>query len=162
MHEEFCIVSDFPEIILKDEENRPHCENGPSHRWRDGWELYHWHGTQVPEEWIKGRDSLTPEIALKQENMELRRAACEILGWDKILTALKAKVIDEDPDPEIGTLVEVQLPDLPNRAKFLRVRCGTGRQFAIGVPPAMTKALDAQAWIIGLDPKDFNRPEIRA
>jgi len=49
LHEDFCMVSDFPEILLKDEQNRPHCENGPSHKWRDGWSLYHWHGVSIPE-----------------------------------------------------------------------------------------------------------------
>jgi len=53
MHEKFCIVSDFPEIIKIDNQNMPHCEDGPSHRWRDGWSLYHWHGTSIPQEWIE-------------------------------------------------------------------------------------------------------------
>lgn len=162
MHEEFCMVCDFPEVILKDDQNRPHCENGPSHRWRDGWSLYFWHGTRIPSEWIEDKDRLTPTVALGQSNMELRRAACEILGWSKILSDLKARTIDSDPDPQIGDLVEVTLPDLTQKAKFLRVQCGTGREFAIGIPPHITKALDAQAWIIGLEPSEFTKPEIRA
>ena len=162
MHEEFCMVSDFPEVILKDDENRPHCETGPSHRWRDGWSLYHWHGTKVPAEWIEDRESLTPKIALGQQNMELRRAACEILGWSNILRDLKAKTIDSDNDPQIGELVQVNLPDLREPAKFLRVRCGTGREFVIGIPPHINKALDAQAWMIGLDVSQFEVPEVRA
>lgn len=39
MHEEFCMVSDFPEVLEVDAQNRPHCDSGPSHRWRDGWSL---------------------------------------------------------------------------------------------------------------------------
>jgi hypothetical protein len=127
-----------------------------------GWGLFHWHGTQVPADWIVHREALTPQVALKTANIEQRRAACEMLGWARILSELNARVIDSDIDPEIGELVEVNLPDLPAPAKFLRVRCGTGREFAIGIPPHITKALDAQAWMIGLDPKDFTRPEIRA
>jgi len=56
----------------------------------------------------------------------------------------------------------VKLPDLREKAKFLRVQCGTGREFAIGIPPHINKALDAQAWIVGLEPSDFIKPEIRA
>ena len=108
------------------------------------------------------RQKLTPQIALKNSNIEQRRAACEILGWTRILDELKAKTIDHDNDPEIGELVQVNLPDLTTPAKFLRVRCGTGREFAIGIPPNINKALDAQAWMVGLEPKDFNRPEIRS
>ena len=160
MHEEFCLVSDFPELIRIDDQGRPHCADGPSHRWRDGWELFHWHGTVVPGQWLTDKNFLTPKIAMKEPNLEKRRAAIEIIGWDRILTELNAKTIDRDNDPEIGELVEVSLPDL-GPAKFLRVKCGTGRQFAIGVPSDITKALDAQAWIVGLDPKDFVPPEVR-
>ena len=162
MHEEFCLVSDFPEIIMVDAQNRPHCATGPSHRWRDGWALYHWHGVPIPSEWIETPSSLTPSIALVRSSLEQRRAACEILGWSRILRDLNATTIDSDPDPQIGDLVEVELPGLPNKAKFLRVRCGTGREFAIGIPPHITKALDAQAWMVGLEPSDFVKPEVRA
>ncbi len=160
MHEEFCIVSDFPEVLKVDDQNRPHCENGPSHRWRDGWSLYHWHGVRVPSEWIEARHKLTPEIAIGQKNAELRRAACEIIGWDNIIVRLNAKVIDADADPEIGTLLRVDLPDAP-REQFLRVQCGTGRLFALPVPPTMKTAIEAQSWLWGLDPSSFIKPEIR-
>jgi hypothetical protein len=161
MHEEFCLVCDFPEIILKDEQHRPHCETGPSHRWRDGWSLYHLRGVRVPSEWIERKSELKPETILTWPNLEQRRVGLEFLGWDKVLSALQARVIDKDDDPQIGDLVEVNLPDLREPAKFLRVKCGTGREFAIGIPPHITKALDAQAWIVGLEPKDFIRPEVR-
>ena len=161
MHKEFCIVSDFPEFIRIDDQNRPHCESGPSHRWRDGWSLYHWHGVAIPAEWIEERASLTPQIALTWRNIEQRRAACEILGWAKILAALKARIIHEDLDPEIGTLVEVDIPDI-GKERFLRVLCGTGREFALPVPPTMKTAIQAQAWTYGYDdPKDFLPPEVR-
>ena len=158
-----CFASERPSEINLDNEGRLHSEAGMSIRYAGtGWGLFHWHGTQVPGEWITDRAKLTPTVALKQENVELRRAACEILGWANVLRDLQAKTIDADNDPEIGELVEVKLPDLAVKAKFLRVRCGTGREFAIGIPPHITKALDAQAWVIGLEPKDFTRPEVRA
>lgn len=87
LHTDFCIVSDFPEQIHQDDQNRPHNENGPSHRWRDGWELYHWHGVKVPKEWIMDK-SITAKDALTWPNIEQRRAACEIIGWGKVLDEL--------------------------------------------------------------------------
>ena len=160
MGDDFCIVSDFPEVLKVDDRNRPHCQDGPSHRWRDGWELYYWHGVQVPKEWIMNPGHLTAKMALTWENVEQRRAACEILGWANILKELKAKVIDTDGDPEIGELVEVDLPDI-GKEKFLRVLCGTGREFALPVPPDMTSALQAQSWTWGLTPEEFKIPEVR-
>jgi hypothetical protein len=159
LHHEFCIVSDFPEILKVDDQNRPHCSDGPSHKWRDGWSLYHWHGVRIPDEWIAKKGFLTAEIALKEPNAERRRAACEMLGWNAILHALDAKVIDED-DADIGTLVEVNIPDV-GKERFLRVKCGTGREFALPVPPTMQTALEAQSWTWGLDPVSFTKPEVR-
>lgn len=161
MHEEFCIVSDFPEVIKKDEQNRPHCENGPSHRWRDGWALYHWHGVRVPQEWIENKASLTAQTALGQENVELRRAACEIVGWAKILKDLKAKTIDRNKDPEIGELIQVNLPDSKGE-RFLRVMCGTKREFCIPVPKEVKTAMQANLWTFSIDQVDASfLPEVR-
>ena len=154
MHNEFCIVSDFPQYIKLDDQRRPHCETGPSHRWRDGWSIYSWHGVQVPREWIEERHILTAEIALKWENIEQRRAACEIIGWNRILSELNAKTINKDEDPMIGELVEVNLPDA-GKELFLKVLCGTGRVFAIPVPKEMKTALQANAWTYDAEDFDF-------
>jgi hypothetical protein len=160
MHEKFCIVSDFPDTIKIDEANLPHCEDGPSHLWSDGFALYHWHGVSIPAEWIEDKQSLTAKVALQWHNIEQRRAACEILGWAKVLEELDAKVIDKDDDPEIGTLLEVELPG-SGTERFIFVQCGTGRKFAIPVPKDCgDTALAANAWTYGLD-ADTYRPEVR-
>ena len=161
MHEDFCIVSDFPEIIKIDDNNRPHAQGGPSHRWRDGWSLYYWHGVKIPNEWVTDPSSLTASKALTWANMEQRRAACEILGWNNILKELNATIIDTDADPEIGQLLEVNIPEI-GRERFLKVLCGTKREFALPVPPNMKTALEAQSWTWGLNNKTFIKPEVRS
>lgn len=158
MHEDFCIVSDFPEFIRVDDRNLPHCEDGPSHRWRDGWEIYSWHGTQIPKTWIVG-DGPTISDAISHENVEMRRCASEIIGWDVVLTELNAHTIDKDPDPEIGELIEANLPDV-GVERFLRVRCGTGRSFSLPVPPETETALSAQIWLNQWDDAS-DVPEVR-
>lgn len=160
MHPEFCIVSDFPEVLRVDDQNLPHCEDGPSHRWRDGWSLYHWHGIRIPAEWVEDKASLTAAMALHWENIEQRRAACEIVGWDRILEQLNAKTIDKDDDPMIGELVEVNLPDV-GKEKFLRVVCGTGRKFAIPMPPHVMTALEGNSWSYGVDTQILKALEAR-
>jgi hypothetical protein len=160
MHPEFCMVSDFPEVFKVDDQNLPHCEDGPSHRWRDGWSLYHWHGVRIPTEWIENKAGLTAKTALTWANVEQRRAACELVGWDRILSELKSKTIDRDEDPMIGELVEVTLPDI-GKEKFLRVVCGTGRKFALPVPPQMKTALEANAWSYAVDTKVIRSLEAR-
>jgi phage baseplate assembly protein W len=159
--DDVCFASERPSEIHLDGEGRLHYDTGMSIKYAGtGWGLYHWHGTQVPPEWIVERHKLTSKMALTWTNIEQRRAACEILGWDRILTELKSKIVDRDGDPEIGELVEVELPEI-GKERFLRVLCGTKRQFALPVPPTMKTALEAQAWTWGLDKKTFIKPEVR-
>ena len=156
-----CIISDRPRTLAFDAERRLHSETGPAIAFSDGWGVHAWHGQRIPANWIDDKASLTAKVALTWPNIEQRRAACEILGWNAVLTELKAKTIDKDPEPEIGELVEVTIPDV-GKERFLRVRCGTGRQFALPVPPDMKTALQANAWTYGIDDASkFVKPEIR-
>jgi hypothetical protein len=160
-YEDTVVFQHRPEIIKFDDQKRLHCEDGPAIRYRDGYSVYSWHGTSIPAEWIEKKSKLTPKIALTWENIEQRRCACEILGWATILRELNSTVIDADDDPMIGNLLEVDIPDI-GREKFLQVLCGTGRTFAIPVPPEMKTAIEAQAWTWGMNVNDFGAgPEIR-
>lgn len=99
MHGDFCIVSDFPEVLKVDQDNRPHCEDGPSHRWRDGFEIYHWHGYRLPigKEWvIANKANITPDLIDSEENAELRRVMLEIHGFERYVATRDATVVAED------------------------------------------------------------------
>jgi hypothetical protein len=150
-----------PEILL-DEQGRAHAPNAAALVADDG-DAYFWHGTVIPKKWITDRASLTAEVALGWRDIEQRRAACDMLGWHRILTELQATTIDRNDDPQVGELVEIVLPGRRRNARlrFLRVLCGTGREFALPVPRTVTTALEAQAWSWGLDVEDFIKPEIR-
>jgi hypothetical protein len=78
----------------------------------------------------------------------------------RTLEELDAKTIDKDDDPMIGELLEVDIPEI-GREKFIRVLCGTGRTFAIPVPPEMRTALEANAWTYGIDPVELSQLEVR-
>jgi len=158
--EKLAIICERPKLIKLDDQNRLHNPDGPSISYGPLFELYSWHGVTIPKEWILDKTFLTAEIALKTVNIEQRRAACEILGWNKIVKGLKGKVIDKHPNPQVGELIEVHIPDI-GKEKFLRVLCGTGREFALPVPPEMKTALQAQAWTWGLNEETFSIPEIR-
>ena len=161
MYEDLVVFQHRPVEINMDDQKRIHSDHGPAIQYRDGFAIYAWHGVRIPSDWIENKTSLTPQIALKWENIEQRRAACEILGWKNILDALKAKTIDEDDDPMIGTLVEVNIPDI-GKERFLKVLCGIGREFAIPVPKNMKSAIQANAWTFGIDDvNSFEIPEVR-
>lgn len=159
--EECCIVMEKPLHIKKDDEGLLHCEDGPAIEYADGFTVYAWHGQRIPKEWIEDKENLKPETALTWPQIEQRRAAAEILGWNNVLKQLPTKVIDKDADPEIGELIEVDIPEIGTEW-FLRVLCGTGREFAIPVDKdaGFKTALDANAWTYGMDAKEF-MPEVR-
>jgi hypothetical protein len=158
-HENVLAISDRPSELHRDQQGRLHAEKGASISYRDGWSLYHWHGVAIPAEWVTGKPPSAAE-ALTWSNIEQRRAACEIVGWNNILKQLNAKVIDQDVDPEIGTLLEASIPD-SGKERFLSVKCGTGRSFAIPVPREMKSALQASAWTYGIDDLSSYKPEVR-
>lgn len=160
MYDDTVVFQHRPEIIKFDDQNRLHCENGPAIRYRDGYSVYAWHGTRIPAEWIENKHSLSVSVALTWDNIEQRRCAAEIIGWAKVLRELDSHVIDSDNDPMIGNLLEVNIPEI-GREKFLQVVCGTGRTFAIPVPPEMKTALEANAWTYGVDPELLRDLEVR-
>jgi hypothetical protein len=159
LYKDFAMVCDRPEWI-KLEDRRLHSPDGYAIKWRDGFGLTFWRGTHVPEQWILGEKPTAAEL-LKRENVEERRAGFEIIGWDALLTELNAKVIDQHSNPQIGALLEADIPD-SGTERFLKVECGTGRSFVIPVPPTVDTAVEAQAWTYGFDDvNDFLIPEVR-
>ena len=146
-------------MIHVDDQGRSHCETGPSVEYESGWGPYCWHGTVIPSEWITDKPPSAAE-AIKWDNMEQRRAACEMVGWVNVLTQLNAKTIDTHENPMVGELVEVEIPDI-GKEKFLRVTCGTNRLFALPVPPDMETAEQCQRWL-NFIPEDMTfLPELR-
>jgi hypothetical protein len=155
----YAILCARPSKIYLDADGRLHCDTGLAIEWPDGWGVAAWHGTRVPREWIEDRASLTAQTALTWPNIEQRRAAAEILGWPAILAQLSPSVIDEDV-PEIGTLLRVDLPDAPG-SQFLRVRCGTGRDFVLPIPSTIKTALEANSWTFDVPQIDIKSLEVR-
>lgn len=158
MHPQFCIVVDFPERLLIDAQNRPHCADGPSHRWRDGYQIFHWHGLRIDpaHEWIiTDKAKITKHAILAERNSELRRAMCEIVGWNNAIAMLGGKIVSRD---EIhGQRRELLDIDLGREtARLIRLvngtaeEDGTRREFIEGVPPNVATPHDAEAWQYGI------------
>jgi hypothetical protein len=166
---DFAIIADRPAVlnlIQRGETNVLHCADGPAIGWgRDaegaydpnhefGNALYYWQGTEVPRHWIMEPPTTEEEKkaraieVLKTENADIRTAGCEILGWAGILEVLEPRVIDEDPNPIFGKLVEVDFPGNNGRTiavRFIVARCGTGRTVAVPAFPEARTAVEAGA-----------------
>jgi hypothetical protein len=154
-----CVVQERPTLLKFDDARLLHCEDGPAIQYSDGYSVYIWHGTTIPQDWVEDHPPSASE-ALQWPNMEQRLAACQIVGWANILKELNAKTIDRDDDPMIGELLEAHIPDVGTE-RFLRVLCGTGREFALQVPPDINTALEANAWTYDIDGDTLRKLEVR-
>ena len=154
------IVTERPCVIKFDGEKRLHCETGPAVEYRDGFGVYAWRGIRIPPEWIK--DGPPDAIScLRVENIEQRRIACEMRGWHNILPKLpNAKLIDKHSNPQVGELWQGDLPD-HGKERFLQVKCGTGRTFAIPVGMEFSTAREANAATYGIAPQILDQLEVR-
>lgn len=159
-HRDFIMVCERPVRINRDVQGRLHSATGPAIVWTDGWGVHAWHGTTVAAKWIEQGTALDPVEVLTHENVEQRRAGAEIVGWKNILAKLNPRIIDRDYDPQIGTLLEVDLPDAPGE-RFLQVRCGTGRDFVLPVPREYNTALEANAATYNVPPQLLRQIEVR-
>ena len=168
MHPDFCMISDRPEILTVDEQNRSHNETGPCCQWRDGSKLYSFHGARVPAKWIEHRDTIDPAEVIAHENVEIRAAGAALIGWPKMLSVLKERIIDDSGSDDIGQLIEITLPGLAQPGRFLKAKCPRNGIICEGVPrvsdidnlPIKT-ALHAQAWRIGDPLSDYQHPTRR-
>jgi hypothetical protein len=164
LYPRMAFVSDRPEIIAKDPETRLHSETGPALLYRDGYSVHAWHGVNVPNEWIEGRDTLAPQDVLKCANVEQRAAGVAILGMDRMLDQLEHTIIDSDADPERGDLIRVKLPDLPEPGYYLRALCPRNGRIMEAVNNREMDEMTvrgAQAWRLGIPAAEFTYPEKR-
>jgi hypothetical protein len=161
-----CFVSDRPREVHFDAERRLHCEDGLAVRYSDGWGVAAWHGVRVPAEWVECRDTIDPAEILKAENVEQRAAGAAIVGWQRMMDTLDCKVIDSDPDPDHGDLIEMTMPGLSEPGRFLRAYCKRNGLIVEGVPrvsdidgKAINTVRAAQAWSFGKAEADFSYPD---
>lgn len=184
LHSKFSIIYDRPSVLrlVLDESSGVaslHCEDGPALAWgrdpvtgkydpnaENGYSLYYWEGTEVPKHWIMDKPTTDSELKqraqeiLTNNNQEQMRAGCEILGWLPVLQALGMQVLEENPNPMFGKLVQVDLPDSPN-SRFLIAQCGTNRTIAVPVSSEAKTAVEAGAMSYGVPVEVYKMMKVR-
>lgn len=167
-HESFVVCSDRPRALhvelIGEHSYQLHCPNGPAIRWEDGYELYVWHGTLVPEDLIMGRWST--EDILRETNTETRRCAIEHMGWPEFVVKAGLKPVGRSaPDPA-NPGQELQLYDVPEQiyntairvlmcTNATRERDGSRHQFGLTVPATIKDPVEAAAWTFGESKQEY-------
>jgi hypothetical protein len=167
-HKNICWVSERHHILTRDERGRLHSLTGPACAFPDGWAIYAVNGVRVPAHWIEDRENLDPVEVLKSQNVEQRAAGAAIVGWPRMVGKLKRRIIDGDPETDIGALIELTLPGLPEPGRFLQARCPRNGVIVEGVPrisdiddlPIET-VIAAQAWRVGDPQSEYQHPPRR-
>ena len=167
-HKNICWVSERHHILQRDGRGRLHSLVGPACAFPDGWAIYAVNGVRVPAHWVENRDTLDPAEVLKAQNVEQRAAGAAIVGWPKMISKLKRRVIDGNPDTDIGALIELTLPGLPEPGRFLQAKCPRNGTIVEGVPrisdidnlPIET-VIAAQAWRVGDPQSEYMHPPKR-
>jgi hypothetical protein len=160
VHKSFCIISDFPEVLRVDNQNRPHCSTGPFCRWRDGFALYAWHGIRVPAWIIETPDRLTVDLIDAEANAEIRRVMIDRYGFPRYLAEKGASVVDTAVDEGGEPMRLLSMPSdddegHPMRALHLRNSTpdpdGSRREYVVRVPPDCATAWQARNWTFQQD-----------
>jgi len=146
----FCIVSNLPDKISRDEQGRLHCENDSAIHFRDGYEQFYWHGINVPYLWITDKKLITREAFVSEKNAEKRRCLKEILGNEKIIELLDVEQIDNDKDnfnyPIILLKTKSKDDIIDDFLYFLKViDPSTEREYYLSVPKCIN-VWEAKSW----------------
>ena len=168
MHEQFCVVSDRPEVLTVDNASppRPHADDGPFCKWRDGTALYCVHGVRVPAWVIESPDLLNVARIDGERNAEVRRVMLDRFGIDRYMRESGAKVLDECPaDHPMKGLRTARLlrRDVEGDEAITVVDLlnstpepdGTVKRYMIRVPPTINKAVDGLAWGFGVTAQEY-------
>jgi hypothetical protein len=134
-----------------------HCPGGPAVIYPDGWGVFAWHGTHVPE-WVI-TDPAPGRIA-QEPNVEVRRCAIERIGWERYLSEGGSRLVASAPDPGNPgcdlLLYDLRGPgDQPGQRILLAVNGsaepdGQHRRYGLGVPAEIDDPVAAAGWSYGL------------
>ena len=95
LYDDIAYVCVRPCSVCTDARGELHSDTGPAIRWRDGYELYYWHGCAVDAVVIVGHGSGVDRTYLDGvDNSETRRAVAEAIGWERYLGLVGATSVD--------------------------------------------------------------------
>ena len=98
---DFCLISDKPVRISRDEQGRLHDDSQKAIEYSDGWGFCSVHGVVVPDYVIESPNEINTEKIESESNSEIRRVMLDRFGWDRYILETNTKPIDKS---EFGIL----------------------------------------------------------
>lgn len=153
IHPDFAIMTDYPDRICVDENDRPHHEKmlpdgtreiGPSHAW-PGLSVWFINGTQVNEQIVMDPKSQTIEQIDAENDSDCRAIRLDRFGWAEYIKAKGYAEIDKRENPKYGTKEALYVTD--KGEKCIVVVCPTGRVFGLALNPEVKTCEEAQRWL---------------
>lgn len=119
-----------------------------------------WRGVPVSRQIVFQPETLTSNDILKEFNAEVRRVMLERVGFERFLELAKATTLDSDRDKGgERKLLKVSLMPSDENLVCVSFNCpSTGRKYVVRVPPTISSARAAVAWIAGFDNPDDYKP----
>lgn len=159
-----CVIfQDRPSEIHRDTQNRTHNETGPAILYRDGTQVFIWHGVRVPELVVMNPEQITAEMIRSEANAEVRRIMLERYGFKRYLDG--ADDIDFVHRDGYGTLYKHTLNDVV--MYFVKVTNGTPeldgtyKDYILTVSGEPKTALEAVASTYKMGVEDYLKMDVR-
>jgi len=159
---EVCFVSDQPLHLELDDRGRLHSAAGKAIGYPDGFYLYSWHGTTIPDFVIENPEQITTDRIASEDNVEVRRVLIERYGTAKYLHDCGTQEVHKDSfgvlyrkfmendEPIVMVAVTNSTPEAD----------GSFHQYFLRVPPTIKTAREAVAWTFSLDSSEYG-PEFQ-
>ena len=169
MYENLVVIARKPIRVTLDGQGRLHNEKVAAIEYADGTKVYAVNGVAIPEEWVLQRDTIDPSVILSCPDTDKRAAGIALFGYHRMKKALDYKIIEGDPETDIGALVEIKIPGLRRPGRFLEAICPRNGPVFLGVPETnpwdngspIVDAVGAQAFLARLPRSAYEHPPIR-
>ena len=84
-HENICWISERHNVLNRNSDGRLHCMDGMALAYPDGWGIYALNGVRMKPEYVLTKtEDMTPEMVMKEENVDVRRELVRKFGVDRL------------------------------------------------------------------------------
>ena len=141
-----------PRPVLRVEDDRLHCDDGPAVSWPAGAHYWFWRGVQVPQAVVEAPETLDSRAIFLEANVEVRRVMLERFGADRFLRESDAQLVSQD---DYGRLWRAHLPGDEALVMVEVDDPSTERTYFLRVPPTSRTPRGAIAWTFDVPSKDY-------